>query len=333
MHTAFEWTNLLQTYRKVSVARSVCELLVTLIPFVAAWALMAVAVKVQMFWLMALLLMPTAGLMVRLFVIQHDCGHGSFFRWKKTNDWMGRLLALLTMIPYDYWKRNHASHHATSGNLARRGIGDIETLTVAEYAKLTAAGRLRYRFYRHPAVLFGLGPAYLILLKYRLPTESLASVRAWSSTMGTNLAILAAVGIVVWMVGPLSFVLVHLPVVLIAATIGVWLFYVQHQFDETHWATPDDWSVHEAALHGSSYYALPMILRWFTGNVGIHHVHHLSARIPHYRLPEVLRDFPELAAVGRVTLGESLRFARLALWDETRRCLVSFRDARREQRS
>lgn len=330
--SAFEWMTTLQVYRAVSVWRSLGELALTLFAFVGAWAAIAISVKMGMIPLAALLLLPAAGLLVRIFIIQHDCGHGSFFRRKRTNDWVGRVLSVLTLIPYDYWRRSHATHHASSGNLAKRGIGDVKTLTVAEYDARDGIGRLLYRLYRHPLVLFGLAPAYLVLLKYRIPTDCLESAPGWLSTMGTNLAIVAVFCAIAWIVGPLTVISVHLPIVLTTAAIGVWLFFIQHQFDETHWSEQDDWNVHEAALHGSSHYALPGVLRWFTGNIGIHHVHHLSARIPFYRLPDVLRDFPELTEVGRVTLLQSLRLAPLALWDETEQRLVSFRQARRARR-
>ncbi len=328
MRTAFEWMTALQTYRVVHVRRSITELAVTAAAFVSSWIAMVLAVRNQEVWLAVPLLPLTAGLLVRLFIIQHDCGHGSFFRRKRTNDWTGRVLSLLTLIPYDHWRRGHACHHAGSGNLAARGIGDVETMTVAEYHALSRLGRLRYRLYRHPAILFGLGPAFLICIKYRLPLGALGRSGSWATTLGTNVAVacLAAMSIRLFGAGP--FLLVHVPVVLVAASIGVWLFYVQHQFDDTHWTQAEAWNVHEAALHGSSFYDLPAPLRWLTGNVGIHHVHHLSARIPFYRLPEALRDFPELAAVGHVSIVESLKGTRLALWNEAERRLVSFADAR-----
>ena len=240
--------------------------------------------------------MPAAGFLVRLFMIQHDCGHGAFFRHRLANDWIGRALGVLTLTPYDFWRRTHAIHHATSGNLERRGIGDIDTLTVREYLALPRWGRLIYRLYRHPAVMFGVGPAYLFILRHRLPFGLMrGGWQPWLSTMATNLAIAIIVAALMWLIGVGPFLLVHLPIMLLAAAMGVWLFYVQHQFEHTVWADNENWNLHEAALHGSSYYVLPGILRWFTANIGIHHVHHLCSRIPYYRLPRVLRDHPELA--------------------------------------
>jgi acyl-lipid omega-6 desaturase (Delta-12 desaturase) len=322
-----EWMQKLAGYRQASTGRAIFELATTIVPFVLAWVTMVLAVQSGLWWLHLLLVIPTAGLLVRLFMIQHDCGHGSFFPARSWNDLTGRLIGVLTLTPYDHWRHSHAIHHASSGNLDRRGIGDIDTLTVDEYRALSQFGRLKYRLYRHPAIMFGIGPAYLFLLQNRLPLGFMRRGRQpWISTMGTNLGVAVAVAAMMWAVGVGPFLMVHLPVVLLAASAGVWLFYVQHQFEETHWVGEDTWNVHEAALHGSSHYDLPPILRWFTGNIGMHHVHHLSSRIPYYRLPQVLRDHPELHDLGRLTIGESLRCVRLALWDQSSRRLVSFAD-------
>jgi omega-6 fatty acid desaturase (delta-12 desaturase) len=273
---------------------------------------------------------PAAGFLVRLFMIQHDCGHGAFFHLRSTNDWVGRAIGVLTLTPYDFWRHTHAVHHSTSGNLDRRGIGDIDTLTVQEYLARSRWARLRYRVYRHPVTMFGLGPAYLFILQHRLPVGLMRSGwRPWFSAMATNVAIAALVATMTWLVGIGPFLLVHLPIMVLAASAGVWLFYVQHQFENTAWAHDGTWNLQEAALHGSSHYALPGLLRWFTANIGVHHIHHLCSRIPCYRLPLVLRDNPDLAGIGRLTLLESLKCVRLVLWDESQRRLVSFREARR----
>jgi omega-6 fatty acid desaturase (delta-12 desaturase) len=232
------------------------------------------------------------------------------------------------LTPYRFWQRAHALHHASSGNLDRRGIGDIETLTVREYQALTHLGRLRYRLYRHPLVTFGLGPAYLFLLRHRIPAgQARDGWRPWFSTMATNAMVLGIAAVLIWFLGLKAFLLVHLPIVLLAASAGVWLFYVQHQFEHTSWSHNGEWDRHEAALHGSSHYDLPAVLRWFTANIGVHHVHHLCSGIPYYRLPRTLRDYPELRDIGRLTLLESFGCVRLVLWDEVRRRLVSFREA------
>lgn len=317
----------LAPYREPSSARSLFELAVTAVPFLLTWFVIWAAVHTG-YWIGLLLIVPAAGFLVRLFLIQHDCGHGSFFSHRPTNDWVGRVLGVLTLTPYDYWRHSHALHHASSGNLDHRGIGDIDTLTVDEFQARTPWRRRLYRLYRHPIVMFGIGPAYLFLLRHRLPMGLMRSGwRPWVSAMATNAAIAILVAVAIWLVGIGPFLLVHLPITLLAAAIGVWLFYVQHQFEDTFWDHDGDWSFHEAALHGSSHYDLPPVLRWFTANIGVHHVHHLSSRIPYYRLPEVLRDRPELHDVGRLTLLDSLRSVRLVLWDEKKRRLVTFREA------
>jgi omega-6 fatty acid desaturase (delta-12 desaturase) len=321
------WLKILAAYRQPRMGRSSLELLVTVLPFaaisVAAYVLVAMG-----FWLGIVLVIPAAAFLLRLFMIQHDCGHGSFFARRRLDDWTGRAIGVFTLTPYDYWRRTHAAHHATAGNLDERGIGDITTLTVLEYNALSLRGRLAYRLYRHPLVMFGIGPAWIFLIKQRLPFGLMRDGSVpWISTMGTNLAIALLTAAIIWFAGIVPFLTVHLPIVLLAGAAGVWLFYVQHQFEDTHWAEGKDWDFPEAALHGASHYDLPPVLRWITGNIGIHHVHHLASRIPYYRLPEVLRDHPELAAIGRITLWQSLKCVRLVLWDEKSGKLVSFRDA------
>jgi omega-6 fatty acid desaturase (delta-12 desaturase) len=325
---ARDWTQILARYRQPNSGRSIVEIGITIVPLVVLWVLVWATLDIG-YWLSLLIALPAAGFLVRLFMIQHDCSHGAFFRRRLANDWVGRVIGVLTLTPYGFWQRTHAMHHATCGNLNRRGIGDIETLTVGEYRARSLAGRLRYRLYRHPLVMFVVGPAYLFILQHRLPVGLMrAGWRPWLSTMATNFAIAAIVATLIWLIGVKAFLLVHLPIALLAGTVGVWLFYVQHQFEHTLWDGELDWDLHVAALHGSSHYDLPMILRWFTANIGVHHVHHLCSRIPYYRLPRALRDHPELRGVGRVTLMRSIHCVRLVLWDETQRRLVSFREAR-----
>lgn len=323
---AREWLQIVQRYRGANLARSIWELVVTFVPFAVLWLAAWAALEVS-YLLTLLIALPAAAFLVRLFLIQHDCGHGAFFNKRLTNDWVGRALGILTLTPYDVWKRSHAVHHANSGNLDHRGIGDIDTLTVAEYKALPAWRRLGYRIYRHPIVMFGLGPAYVFLLQQRLPFGQMTEGwRPWVSTMGTNLGIAALILGMVYLVGAGPFFMVHAPIVLLGASIGVWLFYIQHQFEDTYWEQGQEWSQHDAALYGSSYYELPKPLDWLTANIGIHHVHHLYARIPYYKLSKVLRDYPELANVQRVTLWESFKFVRLKLWDQDSKRLVGFED-------
>jgi len=324
----------LLSYNVPSNVRGALELGITLLPLAALWTAAWLAFRWGHTWATIALAIPAAGFMVRLFMIQHDCGHGSFFSGRHFNDWIGRILGVLTLTPYDTWRREHAIHHAGSGNLDRRGIGDIDTLTVGEYLARSRLGRLQYRLYRHPLVMFGIGPAYFFLLQQRWPASARSSGwQSWTSTMATNGAIALVAAALAWAIGIKAFLLVHLPIVLIASSIGVWLFYVQHQFEHTSWDKSGAWCPQAAALHGSSHYDLPAILRWFTANIGVHHVHHLNSRIPFYRLPRVLRDRPELRQIGRLTLTESLRCVRLTLWDATQRRLVSFREARRIDRA
>ena len=320
----------LSAYGQPSSKRSVLELLVTAMPLAILWLAMWKALEAG-HWAALLLSIPAGGLLLRLFLIQHDCGHGAFFRRRSANDWLGRVLGVFTLTPYDYWRRCHAQHHASTGNLSARGVGDVDTLTLGEFRERSYLGRLLYRVYRHPLVLFGIGPAYLFLLRHRLPIGMMTTGwRPWISPMSTNAAIAVVAGLLVWLMGLQTFLLVHLPITLVAASIGVWLFYIQHQFEHTVWDHGEEWSFHEAALHGSSHYRLPALLRWFTANVGVHHVHHLASRIPFYRLPEVLRTEPVLSQLSRVSLRESLAAVRLVLWDENQRRLISFAEAKRQ---
>ena len=234
---AQNWTRILNHYREPNGARSLVELAITLVPLAALWtAMWAVLHFFGAWWLCLLIAVPTAGFLVRLFMIQHDCGHGAFFPHKAVNDWTGRLIGVLTMTPYDFWRRTHSMHHATSGNLDRRGMGDIDTLTVREYLSRSRLGRLQYRLYRHPLVMFGFGPAYLFLLQHRLPVGLMrAGWQPWLCTMATNAAMALIAATLIWFIGLKAFLLVHLPVMLLAASLGVWLFYVQHQFEDTYW--------------------------------------------------------------------------------------------------
>jgi omega-6 fatty acid desaturase (delta-12 desaturase) len=300
------------------------EIIITAVPFTLLWIAIWLVMHWSYFASLAIAI-PASGFLVRLFMIQHDCGHGSFFRRRWANDWTGRAIGVLTLTPYGYWRRSHAVHHAGSGNLDRRGIGDITTLTVAEYLARPRLRRLAYRLYRHPLIMFGIGPAYLFLVQQRFPSENLKSWRSWLSPMGTNATFALFAGILIWLIGIEAFLLVQGPIMLLAASMGVWLFYIQHQFEDTVWTRDPDWTVHEAALHGSSHYDLPGPLRWFTANIGIHHVHHLCSRIPFYRLARVIHDHPHLKGIGRLTLGDSIACVSLVLWDEKQRQMISFR--------
>ena len=322
------WPEVLAHYGVASSRRAVVELSLTLVPFVALWALMVWCFG-RGYWPCLALALPAAGFQVRLFMIQHDCGHGSFFARRTTNDRVGRILGVLTLTPYAYWRRTHAVHHATTGNLDRRGMGDVPLLTVAEYRALPLRRRVAYRLSRNPLVLLGVAPLYLFVLKYRLPVGLMRGGRdVWISVMATNLVIAGVVTGLCVLVGIRGFLFVQLPITLLAGSAGIWLFYVQHQFEETYWVRQEGWSFATAALRGATHYELPGLLRWFTANIGIHHVHHLASRIPSYRLNEALADHPELRNVGRLTIRQSVECFGLALWDDESRRLVGFRDLR-----
>ncbi len=323
---ARDWVSILAKYRDPNTARSWFEIAVTIGPFIALWALAWWAMHISPA-LAVLISVLNAGFLLRLFAIQHDCGHGSFFKNRKVSDWVGRVIGVLTLTSYDVWRQAHSIHHSSSGNLARRGMGDIDTLTVTEYQNRSPLKRLQYRLYRSPFVLFGIGPSYTFFLENRLPFGFMDKTKFWVSAMCTNAAIFSVLLAIYYFGGALPLLTIFLPTSLVAATIGVWLFYVQHQFEHTHWEEGDEWDLHEAALHGSSHYVMPKVLQWFSANIGIHHVHHLYSRIPFYRLPEVLRDHTALAEGNRMTIRESFANARLHLWDEKSKRLLSFAQA------
>ena len=319
------WRALVAPYMKPSPKRAVFQLLNTGLPFLAVMAGLLTALHYQI--LLGLLLLPAgAMLLVRLFIIQHDCGHGSFFASNWANGLLGRALSLLTLTPYTFWRRDHAMHHATTGDLDRRGKGDVTILTLAEYRALSFPRRMAYRLYRHPLVMFGVGPAWLILLRLRIPKgHPRRQWRDWVSIVGTDAALAALIAGLILTLGLKPVLLGWLPVTLLAATIGVWLFYIQHQFEHAYWEARPSWDFHAAALRGSSFYDLPAILHWLTGNIGFHHIHHLASRIPNYRLQECHEAIPALQTAPRLTFRESLRCARLALWDAEQGRLVPFR--------
>lgn len=304
--------------------RAIWQLVTTLVPLCAVVTLMIANVQ-DAYAVSLLLAIPAALLVVRAFIIQHDCGHGSFFPSRAANDFCGRCLSLITMTPYGLWRREHAQHHASSGNLDRRGVGDITTLTVQEYRQLSPWSRLGYRIYRNPLFLFGFGIPFYFLILQRLPWwHGLPARDAWKSVVGLDLAMLVVYGGLAYAFGPMTLVMVVVPIVALAAAAGGWLFFIQHQFNGVYWEHGGDWDFQTAAVFGSSYYALPGLINWFTGHIGLHHIHHLNSRIPNYRLQECLEAIPEFASLNCLTLVESLRCVRLKLWDETKHRLVGF---------
>jgi omega-6 fatty acid desaturase (delta-12 desaturase) len=317
---------LLAQYREPDLGRSVLQLLSTVVLFCMLWALSWFSLRYS-YWLTLLLAVPTAGFLVRLFILQHDCGHGSFFKSKKLNDVIGFTLGVLVLTPYTCWRRQHALHHATSGDLDRRGSGDVHTITVAEYLALTPIKRLGYRIYRNPVVFFGIGPLIYFAILQRFTTNL---PRSWNKERaglhGTNLALLGCLLVITWFVGFREFLLVHVPVTILASSAGAWLFYVQHNFEATYWQRHERWDYETAASAGSSYYHLPRALQWLTANIGFHHIHHLDSRIPNYRLPECFEKNPEFQQANRITLWQSLSCASLKLWDEDAGKMVGFQN-------
>ena len=306
--------------------RSIGQLLITVTGFGSLWLIMWFSLP-HGYWITLLLAIPTGGFLVRLFVIQHDCGHRSLFRSRWINDLIGRAIGVITLTPYGYWRRAHASHHANSGNLDRRGIGDIETLTVSEYNALSRWRKITYRLYRHPIVLFGLGPSYLFMVKHRFPFDLPRTQKgSWASVLGTNIAIACLLTAMALLVGPVDFIKIQLPLVLLGSSAGVWLFFVQHQYETAYWRRSEDWDFYAAALHGSSHYRLPKALQWMTASIGLHHVHHVCSQIPNYRLQECLDCIPELKAAPRLTMAQGLGCATLSLWDEQAGRMIRFRD-------
>jgi omega-6 fatty acid desaturase (delta-12 desaturase) len=314
-------------YRGADRRRAIIQILTTTLPFLALLVAMWATVE-QAYWLTVLLAIPASGLLVRFFIIQHDCGHGSFLPSARANNTLGRLISVLTMTPYGLWRRVHAKHHATSGNLDRRGYGDIETLTLAEYRNCSPWGRLRYRIYRHPLFLFPIGVPFFFVVLQRLPWgHPLEPREGWRSVISLNIAMIAFYGLIGFFIGYATLMWIIAPMILMASALGGWLFFIQHQFDDGHWDASDEWDFQVAAIRGSSYYVLPKPLEWFTGNIGLHHIHHLNSVIPNYRLHDCLAASPEFQAMNRVTLWESLKCARLAVWDEAQRRLLTFREA------
>lgn len=314
-------------YRDASDRRAAVQLATTLPPFLLLVASILFGVG-QGYWAVLALALPAGGLLVRLFGIQHDCGHNSFFTARSANQVLGRFLSLLTLTPFGYWSRSHKMHHASAGDLGRRGIGDVDTLTIREYRALPRAARLRYRLYRHPVLLHLVGPPLYFVLFQRSPFgQALPAREAWGSIMRLNLGMLLVYGTLMLAFGTGPVLLTVLPVAFVASWVGGWLFFVQHQFEHTHWESSERWNLQLAALGGSSHYVLPPVLQWFTGNIGLHHIHHLNSRIPNYRLQECLDAEPLLGTISRLSLRESLCCIGLALWDEDRRRLVAFSSA------
>ena len=319
-------------YRDASSRKAIIQLITTAVPFFTLIAVMFL-VAPHAYWLTLLLAIPTGALLTRFFALQHDCGHGSFFPSRRTNEMVGRLISVLTFTPYDHWRRSHALHHQLSGNLDHRGFGDIETMTVKEYSQLNAWGRFRYRLYRNPLIILVLGPPIFFLLLQRLAIGSNMPLRdSLRGVIGHDVVLLLVYGTLVFLVGLSLTLLVMLPIYFIATWIGGWMFFAHHHFATTHWEGADEWDMKIAARKGSSFLVMPPVLNWFSCNIALHHIHHLCSRIPNYRLQECLKGNPELETVSpRLSIWQALKASRLALWDESSKRLISFREFGRKQ--
>ncbi len=320
-----------QMYQGADTKRSIFQLVITLALFAIVCSMMFYSLSTS-YWITLCLAFPAAGLLTRIFIFQHDCGHRSYFKSKSANDWVGRCLAVLTVTPYDFWRRAHNKHHMTSGDLDRRSIGGIDTVTVREYQAFSKGQKLLYRLYRNPFLLLILGTPFYVIVLQRIPLnksfdfhdgyQTLTIASIWKSVFLTNIAIVGFYGGVALLIGIGPLLAVYLPILVITSWIGGWLFFVQHQFEDTYWEKHKNWDRRESALMGSSYYALPKILQWFTGNIGLHHIHHLCCGIPNYKLQDCMSARPELGTINRLTIRESLKSLSLYLWDEKKGKLV-----------
>lgn len=314
-------------YEKSQLRRSIWQLINTLVPFFALWYAAYLSLSLS-FWLTLAIAVPAAGFLVRIFIIFHDCCHRSFFKSKMANTIFGTITGILTLVPYEQWRHSHSIHHATSSNLNKRGTGDIWTLTVDEYLSMSFWKRMAYRLYRNPLIMFGLGPIYIFLIEYRFNRKK-ASVKERINTYVTNLGIAAAIGLLSWAIGWQSFLLVQGPIFFISGVLGIWLFYVQHNFEDAYFEPEEEWDYVKAALQGSSFYRLPKILHWITGHIGFHHIHHLSPRVPNYFLPKAHKENRFLQEVKSITLFSSLKSLRFRVWNEQSKKFIGFNELRR----
>jgi omega-6 fatty acid desaturase (delta-12 desaturase) len=308
-----------------SLMRGLLAIATSALPYLALCVAMYLLLTVSDL-LPLVLAIPAAGFLVRVFVVFHDCAHGSLLPSRRANAVLGSVLGLFVLSPFRRWRHDHAVHHATSGDLDRRGVGDIPTLTVEEYWGRSRRGRLAYRMLRNPLVMFGLGPVFAMIIGPRIVSRG-ARPRMRNSVLGTDAVLLILLGVACWAIGWRAFLIVWAPAALLAGSIGIWLFYVQHQFEDAYWQNRENWSYADAALCGSSYLKLPVVLQFFTGNIGLHHVHHLNARIPNYNLQRAHNASPRLADVPTLSLWDALRAVRFKLWDERAGRLVTFAQA------
>ncbi len=316
------WKETVAKYQTPDALKSWWQIINTLVPYFALWALMVWSLGIS-YWLTLLLAVPAAGFLVRTFILFHDCGHGSFFKSRRANDTLGVITGILTFTPYYRWRHHHAIHHATSGNLDKRGGDFIDTFTVDEYRKLPLGKRILYQLSRNPVLLFTIGSTFAFVIGHRFPYKTTGK-RERYSVYWTNLALLGIFLLAALTIGWRAYLLVQLPILVLGSTLGVWMFYVQHQFEEAYWERHENWSYEDAALEGSSFYKLPKVLQWITGNIGFHHIHHLSPRIPNYNLEKCHNDNPIFQEVKPLTLLGSLKSLSLRLWNEDTRRMVGY---------
>jgi omega-6 fatty acid desaturase (delta-12 desaturase) len=325
------WKQIVARYQKPSTGRAVWQIVNTLVPYAALWCLMHFALAIS-WWLVVPLAVLLGAIMVRTFIIFHDCGHGSFFQSAKANHILGAVTGVLTFTPFYHWRWEHAIHHSSSGDLDRRGTGDVWTLTVQEYLEASRWKRFAYRLARNPVVLFVIAPVFLFLIQQRVPSLK-APARERYSVYWTNLALGGMAAGLIAIFGLKAYLIIQLTALVTAGAAGVWLFYVQHQFEGVYWERSEEWDYAEAALKGSSFYKLPKVLQWFSGNIGFHHIHHLSPRIPNYYLEKCHRAEPLFQTVKPITLVSSFKSLTFRLWDERRRKLVGFGGLRNRLRA
>jgi omega-6 fatty acid desaturase (delta-12 desaturase) len=317
-----QYRKLFKDYQQPDLKRSIWQIVNSFLPFMVLLVAMYFSLNIS-YWLTLILAIPAAGFMVRIFIISHDCGHGSFFKSKKARDIIGFITGVITFVPYKHWRHSHAIHHATSSNLDRRGLGDVWTLTVNEYLALSFWRRLEYRLYRNPFIMFTVGPLYQFLIAQRFPEKG-AKKKERNSVYLTNLAIAGIIILSSLTIGIKAYIIIQLSVMFFAALGGVWLFYVQHQFEDVYWERNESWDFQAAALQGSSYYQLPAILHWFSGNIGFHHIHHLNSRIPNYYLKNCHRILTQHIEIEPITMLKSFKSLKCRLWDEKNDKLVGF---------
>jgi len=316
-------------YQTPDTWKSIWQILNTLIPYLGLWALIVYSLSIS-YWITAFLAVLAAGFLVRLFIIFHDCGHGSFFKSQKASTAVGVIFGIFTFTPYFNWHKKHMKHHATVGNLDKRGEGDVWTMTADEYLKSSKWKRIQYRVYRHPITMFGVGALYVFLGENRITNKSMSKKEKLNVYI-TNFGLVVIFALMSWAIGFFAFLIIQVSILYIAAISGFWLFYLQHQFEDVTWVRNNDWNYREIALEGSSFVKFPKILQWFSGNIGYHHIHHINARIPNYKLEKCYKENPIFNEIEPVTFLKSLKTLKLRLWDEKKQKLIGFKDLLRDK--